>query len=702
MVEMRWGCQILSGWWRTYHNVDADFITRCSDQEFENYKQEKGWHEINVREQVHQALRDTELFGPCFLYSTDEQDRQVLMQLRERRVRRQLQKEVSIPWPTIKVVEWAATGREVKDFMDVAGHFGAKIDKQEDDGPVVLCATLGVDSQGRQLCKVLETADTVKAWFAVVEGPRAVAWELGEQKCRRKGWDCAIIEFVTTEFGEAMARRRRCMFISTDGILPEGWEESVLRAGAPVPVQTALKSKSWEEMVLMRPMKLEVESGIPRDRMLPNPVGHFFLEEQERLTCHGVDGPAPWPKIDENMGQVKDVLMFDRRGPPGHMRKLTLEEIWTLQGRSLSDLKGVKDVAKKVAEGCRATGTRTASTLLICAGHMVEDKMTEKLVKAGGCREQEGPEALAQILLWLRKWKRGDFGRHAGGRIDSFEDRVVYRWAESWWISMLEESEDEIETRRAGGRRKKAEPSDIAEKISKQFVTAVGMQVRPFHGEVRERIDEWLEENMCGDKAPATEKAYASAWMKWQAWARRQGWLSEYLDRNQDVVDRENKLLGYVGYLGWLGASSNTIRQSIFAIKMAHKRVGAGDITEGMHRIWILLGGLDRRSTTRRPRRLGVTQEMLEWLGEELVGSFGGERTNTLYADSVMVFTALSTAWFYMLRAKEFGESNGVDMEMIIRGQDLRFSKDGRPAGEEAGGGDLDLPQNEGRSAGFW
>ena len=249
---------------------------------------------------------------------------------------------------------------------------------------------------------------------------------------------------------------------------------------------------------------------------------------------------------------------------------------------------------------------------------------------------------------------------------------------------MLEESEDEAEDWRAGGRRKKADPSEVAEKVSKQFVTAVGLQVRPFHGEVKERIDEWLEENMCGDKAPATEKAYANAWTKWQAWARRQGWLSEYLDRNQDVVERENRLLGYVGYLGWLGASANTIRQSLFAIKTAHKRVGAGDVTEGMHRIWILLGGLDRRSTTRKPRRLGVTQEMLEWLGEELVGTFGGERSGPTYADSVMVFTALSTAWFFMLRAKEFGESNGVDMEMVVRGQDFRFSKNGRPAADEA------------------
>ena len=108
---------------------------------------------------------------------------------------------------------------------------------------------------------------------------------------------------------------------------------------------------------------------------------------------------------------------------------------------------------------------------------------------------------------------------------------------------------------------------------------------------------------MQGDKSPATEKAYGGVWAKWRAWARRQRWLSEYLDRSESTVERENKLLGFVGYLGWLGASVNTIRQNIYAIKMAHKRVGAGDVLDGMHRVWILLGGLDRRSTTRRPRR---------------------------------------------------------------------------------------------------
>ena len=343
-----------------------------------------------------------------------------------------------------------------------------------------------------------------------------------------------------------------------------------------------------------------------------------------------------------------------------------------------------------VAEGCRATGAQTAASLLLWGGHLMEIFMEQQARKAGMCTEKEGPEALAQILVWLRRWRRGDFERRAGGlRREEENGYTVNRWTETWWMSMLDcgidsEEEEAEDHTRAGGRKKKLTSQELAEKVSTQFVANVGLTVRPFCGEVGDRVEEWLEENMQGDKSPATEKAYASAWSKWKAWAKRQGWLSEYLDRSEDAVERENKLLAYVGYLGWLGASVNTIRQSIFAIKLAHKRVGAGDITEGMHRVWILLGGLDRRSTSRKPRRLGVTQEMLQWLGEELIGKAEAQGRRAELADASMAFAAISTAGFFMLRCKEFAESNGVDRDMILRGCDIRFSTDGLVVGSQA------------------
>ena len=469
------------------------------------------------------------------------------------------------------------------------------------------------------------------------------------------------------------------------------WANYLVRVAVPVPMHTFLKPIGPQDECWVRPHAVELESGIPRDRMLPQPAGHVWWNQGgEREIVYGTGGPGRWPLMAENGGGLEQTYVYDRRGPGGHLRALTWDELWRLQGRSVKDL-APEDKMQQVLEGTRATGVQTATNLLAMAGKILCDQMGMEFTdtKAGMCTDGEGGDALAQLLLWLKRWRRGELPRNvpsyvnakAGGR-DYVRVRKVWRWPEAWWWAQVEmESSDEeavAYVRKGGGKKKRKEPEEIAEIVSQQVVQQLGQPVAPFTGDVRERVDEWLEENLAGDKSQATEKAYASAWNKWIAWAKRQGWQDEFLHRAGDAVENENKVLAYVGYLGWLGASPNTIRQHLFAIKSAHKRTGRGDPTEGMHRIWILVNALDRRSTTRKPRRLGVTPEMLEWLGTKLVDNLENDRLNTTFADSAMVMAALEVAWFYMLRAKEFAESNGVDESMIVRGCDLRFTKNGK------------------------
>ena len=47
-----------------------------------------------------------------------------------------------------------------------------------------------------------------------------------------------------------------------------------------------------------------------------------------------------------------------------------------------------------------------------------------------------------------------------------------------------------------------------------------------------------------------------------------------------------------------------------------------------------------------------------------------------------MLQAALLTAWFFMMRAKEYSDSSGVDEEMILRGQDVVLTNGGQPAKE--------------------
>ena len=56
LVEMRFRCQILGGWWCTSHNEDADGLTRLDREEAVELMQRKGRTQVKKKE-------DT---GPCF------------------------------------------------------------------------------------------------------------------------------------------------------------------------------------------------------------------------------------------------------------------------------------------------------------------------------------------------------------------------------------------------------------------------------------------------------------------------------------------------------------------------------------------------------------------------------------------------------------------------------------------------------------
>ncbi|CAL1150366.1 unnamed protein product, partial [Cladocopium goreaui] len=227
-------------------------------------------------------------------------------------------------------------------------------------------------------------------------------------------------------------------------------------------------------------------------------------------------------------------------------RKLSAEEVWRLQGRSGVDFKQPPLV-----------------------GGFVLWRMAEENHKAGMCRDEEGPKALAPVLLWLKRWKRGELPRNEPWRAGGTEEpSTVCRWVEAWWLECLgEDGEDDSITRRAGGRRRKTAEEVIASvakagckrnelcsivqwSCAQAEGKALAVQLeekepRPFDGVVAHGVEEWVDEHLGGDKAISTEKAYVSSWAKWKAWAR----------------------------------------QALFAIKDAHKKAGAGDPTSNMHRV---------------------------------------------------------------------------------------------------------------------
>ena len=91
-------------------------------------------------------------------------------------------------------------------------------------------------------------------------------------------------------------------------------------------------------------------------------------------------------------------------------------------------------------------------------------RMAEENHKAGMCRDEEGPKALAPVLLWLKRWKRDELPRNEPWRAGGTEEpSTVCRWVEAWWLECLgEDGEDDSITRRAGGRRRKTAEEVIA------------------------------------------------------------------------------------------------------------------------------------------------------------------------------------------------------------------------------------------------
>jgi hypothetical protein len=134
--------------------------------------------------------------------------------------------------------------------------------------------------------------------------------------------------------------------------------------------------------------------------------------------------------------------------------------------------------------------------------------------------------------------------------------------------------------------------------------------------------------------------------------------------------------LAFSGYLGWLNFSSASFKQAVFAIKDAHTRAGAGDPTEGQFRLWALMNGLDRRAA-RKPRRLGVTPAMLQSVGRQFAGCTNLQKGGRV--DGVMVQALLLTAWFFMMKASEFCDSNGINVDHVLKGLDVKLSKENEP-----------------------
>lgn len=323
LCEMNYGFTLVGAWWRTYHNTDSDFITRCEDDEFGEFLEKKGWDNVSLGPAICQAIEDTDRFGPCFSSWKDPEDRRVMMQLKEKRMKRFIDRPVGIPWERLEVVELAVEDRWVKDFellarQHVMDHVGEI---------KVVVATLPVDKKGKIVAEFNKQLTDQKPQIVVWEGPRNGPWEAAARGMIEVGLQPVQFEFVSTELGELLARRRTCLVATSFGASEDLAKRCLVRTVTAPPLGTCLqRAPHGLDLIWKKPCRLTIEPGIPRDPLLPQVVGHAWdVPEGERKNVHGLAGPGRWPLRKEN-GEFEKIEVYDRFGRPGHLRQLARRE----------------------------------------------------------------------------------------------------------------------------------------------------------------------------------------------------------------------------------------------------------------------------------------------------------------------------------------------------------------------------------------
>ncbi|CAK9050617.1 Tyr recombinase domain-containing protein [Durusdinium trenchii] len=360
-----------------------------------------------------------------------------------------------------QVLEVSPKDREVRDFEAVALTSGAVVDPESEAAFTIVAATMGVDAKGQLAERVRQCG--MMADLILLEGPLVSSWEVFNNAELFDQWGKWEMEFVTTELGEATARRRRMMIMmkgAEDACL-QVVEDYLIKTPVASSMASCIKPAGAEGLTWEFPMRLQICPGIPRDPLLPALVAHgWWAEESERVNIYGLGGPARWPLMDKTNGQMERIFVYDLKGPVGAVRALTPWELWRCQGRDSTSWAQARDngVGEEdlLRQGCRGTGRRTAQSLLFAAAKVVTEHVREQSAdegRAGAVRDGPEDESLAKLLLWLRKWRTGEFGRglisrRAGGvgaeTLAGMKEnaQVVWRWGESLWLEALEELEE--------------------------------------------------------------------------------------------------------------------------------------------------------------------------------------------------------------------------------------------------------------------
>ena len=555
-------------------------------------------------------------------------------------------------------------GRPFWEALETSLDYGCKIWQGEE--VIWVFASVGQDLWMGSRKTLLDAVEKCAPMGVMVDVPSSGPKDGIAADLRKRGYEIGLWRIRCTDYGDGVAKVKWVIVGVRNAGEVSGWQLPAATATEPNGVAKLVKSghKTGEWLDDGWDVCLSRRISTSGERMLPWPAGHAWPrgEKAKKMLVYDIRGPSLTPRKEGTM------LVADSQAPGENkgVRWLSVDEEWLLNGGTAEANAIIRQAGGTEAdiknEVMRKMPQRSAHALVSWAER---NRQAATQDKVGVCPDKDRQEADRVVWSWLRAWRT----RPEGPR------RVFEEQARDERKAMVEEAP----THMVGGRPRKAR-ARTAPPSAEVVPVALGRARERMVLDANRTLSKekaWLDamaaEVVMAKLSEGSKIGYEIGWRQWCLWRRIEG-KDVYLigEGRQARKEDEDELLRYLTYLAKvMNRAEGTIRQRLFAIKMGHVVAGYDDPTLHRTRLWAALSGFKRWQPETK-RKYPVLPVMMRWLYEHI-----NDSSDLSSKDKAVLWAALCTAFFFLLRASEYLVQNNREwsLKRVIKGQDVEGRK---------------------------
>eukprot|EP00971_Amphidinium_carterae_P215622 4280033-Amphidinium_carterae.1 len=224
MLEARHKFRTHAVYLRTYHNRTPDLYSRCSYDEFVSHAGQAGLEVVSSTLPWEEAVKATKENRAFIALGLDPEDQKLALQLRERRMQRQVPCSLS-PLAVLvafrgKTLDWALTWSHLGGVAlameprssALLGWCGGQTEKLPPKAWVAY--TFTADPTGKDLAQFAATVHQAGGEGLIAEGPECQPIDRMCRVLEMYGWQYRVETFSSCELGLPVARNRRAIWAS--------------------------------------------------------------------------------------------------------------------------------------------------------------------------------------------------------------------------------------------------------------------------------------------------------------------------------------------------------------------------------------------------------------------------------------------------------------------------------------------------------